>query len=307
MLSFVLRRFFSALLVVFSVVMLVFFLIHLIPGDPVDVMLGESASSADRLALTRALGLDLPLYQQLQAFLSGLLMLDLGNSLHSGIAVSEILYQRIPQTLWLAMPAFLLALIPGVALGLLAALKHNRRTDRVLQMMAMSGLAIPNFLLGPLLVLLFSIMLGWLPVSGNASAVHVILPALTLGLSMMAIIMRMTRSTVLEVLGEDYIRTAIAKGAGTGRVVYQHVLANTWIPLMTVMGAQIGALLSGAVVTETVFDWPGLGSLLIESIQKRDYPIVQMTVLVMSIFYVLVNTLTDIAYAWVDPRIRLHD
>ena len=303
--TFLFTRLFSAVLVMLSVTLLVFVLIHLIPGDPVDVMLGESASSADRLALRTALGLDQPLLTQLYDFLQGIMTLQMGTSLHSGEAVATLIAERLPATLQLALLAFVLGVLPGTLLGISAAINHQRFWDKVLQFVAMSGLAIPNFLLGPLLVLLFAVLLAGLPVSGSGSLSHLVLPAMTLGLSMMAIIMRMTRSTVLEIMGEDFIRTARAKGQTPRKIMLKHILANAWLPLITVIGAQFGALLTGAVVTETVFDWPGLGSLLIESIHKRDYPVVQISVLLMSLIYVLVNTLTDLLYARIDPRVRL--
>jgi ABC-type dipeptide/oligopeptide/nickel transport system permease component len=199
----------------------------------------------------------------------------------------------------------LMAVAIGLPLGLMAGLHQHQWPDRLSMLLSISGLAIPNFLLGPLLVLLFAILLNLLPVSGYDSVLHLVLPALTLGLSMSAVLARMTRSTVLEVLGEDFIRTARAKGLSPGQVNLRHVLANTWLPLLTVIGSLAGALLGGAVVTEIVFDWPGLGSLLVDSIQKRDYPVVQACVLLISLFYVLVNTLTDLLYGLVDPRVRL--
>ncbi len=232
------------------------------------------------------------------------LTLDPGVSLHSQQPVAAMLAGHLPATLILTFAALLIAVLSGIPLGLLAALHRHRWPDRLAMVFAMSGLAIPNFLLGPLLVLLFSIVLRLLPVSGFDGVASIWLPALTLGLSMAAILARMTRSTALEVLGEDYIRTAHAKGLSKINITRRHLLANTWLPLLTVIGSQLGALLGGAVVTEIVFDWPGLGSLLIESIQKRDYPVVQASVLLISLFYVLANTLTDIFYARFDPRVH---
>ena len=302
--SWLLQRLFSAALVIFSVTLVVFFLIHLIPGDPVDVMLGETATVADRQAMRISLGLDQPLAVQLLDYLLGLSQLDFGQSLHSKEAISSILAQRLPATAWLALSAMFIAMLLAIPLGILSAVYKGSWIDRSAMLVSLAGLSIPNFLLGPLLVLVFSIAFGLLPVSGNDSLLHLILPSITLGLSMAAVLARMVRSSLLETLGEDFIRTAHAKGMHPRDVIWKHAMRNAWLPVITVIGAQIGALLGGAVVTETVFDWPGLGSLMIESIQKRDYPIVQACVLIISVIYVLVNALTDLCYGLLDPRIR---
>jgi peptide/nickel transport system permease protein len=304
-LSFLVSRLASALVVVLGVVCLVFLMIHLIPGDPVELMLGESAQPADRAALRAALGLDQPLLLQLAAYLEGLLRLDLGSSLHSQRPISELLAERIPPTLELAAVSLALALLLALPLGMLAALHKDRGWDAGAMGFSLLGLSIPNFWLGPVLILVFSLWLGWTPVSGREGAASIILPALTLGTSLAAILARMVRSSLLEVLGEDYVRTARAKGLGPVAVVWRHAMRNAWLPVITLIGLQFGALLGGAVITETVFSWPGIGSLLVESIQKRDYPVVQACVLAISLSYVLVTTLTDLAYAWIDPRIRL--
>ncbi len=302
---FLLSRLASALLATLGVVLLVFFLIHLVPGDPVDVMLGESARPADRAALRASLGLDRSIPQQLSGYFSGLLRLDLGQSLHSRQPVSQLLAQRIPATLALALAALVLALLLALPLGILAALKRGQAWDWGAMGFSMLGAAIPNFWLGPLLIMLFSLWLGWTPVSGREGVSSLILPALTLGTSLAAILARMVRSSLLEVLGEDFVRTARAKGLSEWQVVWHHAMRNAWLPVLTLVGLQLGALLGGAVVTEVVFDWPGIGSLLIDAIQQRDYPVVQGCVLLISLTYVSVNTLTDLTYAWVDPRIRL--
>ena len=302
--SWLLQRLFSAALVIFSVTLVVFFLIHLIPGDPVDVMLGETATVADRQAMRIYLGLDQPLAVQLLDYLLGLSQLDFGQSLHSKEAISSILAQRLPATAWLALSAMFIAMLLAIPLGILSAVYKGSWIDRSAMLVSLAGLSIPNFLLGPLLVLVFSIAFGLLPVSGNDGLLHLILPSITLGLSMAAVLARMVRSSLLETLGEDFIRTAHAKGMHPRDVIWKHAMRNAWLPVITVIGAQIGALLGGAVVTETVFDWPGLGSLMIESIQKRDYPIVQACVLIISVIYVLVNALTDLCYGLLDPRIR---
>jgi len=302
---FLASRLFSAFVVVLGVSCLVFLLIHLVPGDPVEVMLGESSQPADREALRQALGLNLPLHLQLWNYLNGLLHLDLGTSLHSRQPIAEILLRRIPATLELAAAGLAVALLIAFPLGILAALRKDTAWDGGAMFFAMLGISVPNFWMGPLLILVFSLWLGWLPVSGREGFSSLILPALTLGTAMAAILSRMVRMTLLEVLGEDYIRTARAKGLPWGQVVLHHALRNAMLPIITLLGLQLGALLAGAVITEIVFSWPGVGQLVIESIQRRDYPVVQACVLLISLTYVLVNTLTDFCYAWLDPRIRL--
>ncbi len=304
MLRFLLARLMSALVVVVGVVCLVFLLIHLIPGDPVDVMLGESARPADRAALRVRLGLDQPLASQLTHYLEGVARLDLGISLHSDQPVSRLLAARIPATLQLALAALLCALALALPLGLLAAVRRDTAWDWGAMGFSTLGVSLPNFWLGPLLILCFSLWLGWTPVSGRDSAASLILPAVTLGTGFAAILARMLRSSLLEVLGEDYVRTARAKGLPEAQVLWRHALRNAWLPVLTLIGMQLGALLGGAVVTEVVFDWPGIGSLMIDAIQRRDYPVVQGCVLFVSLSYVLVNTLTDLLYGVVDPRIR---
>lgn len=305
MIRFLASRLFSAFVVVVGVSCLVFLLIHLVPGDPVEVMLGESSQAADREALREALGLNLPVHLQLWNYFNGLLHLDLGVSLHSRQPIAEILAGRIPATLELAAAGLLVALLIAFPLGILAALRKDTVWDGGAMFFAMLGISIPNFWMGPLLILVFSLGLGWLPVSGNEGPASLVLPALTLGTAMAAILSRMVRMTLLEVLSEDYIRTARAKGLPWGRVVLRHALRNAMLPIITLLGLQLGALLAGAVITEIVFSWPGVGQLVIESIQRRDYPVVQACVLLISLSYVAVNTLTDLCYAWLDPRIRL--
>lgn len=300
-----LRRLGGMTLVILGVVVLVFLFIHLIPGDPVDVMLGEGASPADRVALRAALGLDRPIPMQLGSYLQSLARLDLGVSLHSARAITDMLAERLPATAELAGVSLLLALGMALPLGLMAAARKDTLWDRGAMSFSLIGVSIPNFWMGPLLILVFSLWLGWFPVSGRDSAGSVVLPALTLGTSLGAILSRMVRSSVLEVLGEDYIRTAYAKGYSRTQVLVRHALPNALLPIITVLGLQFGALLAGAVITETVFSWPGIGLLTIEAIQTRDYPVVQACVLLISLSYVFINTLTDLIYAWVDPRIRL--
>jgi peptide/nickel transport system permease protein len=303
--AYLVSRLLSAVWVIAGVSSLVFFMIHWVPGDPVEVMLGESATATDRVALRASLGLDQPLLQQWANFLSGAVRLDLGSSLYGGEPVLELLRTRYPATLELAGLAFVIALLIALPLGILAAVRRGTRWDLGAMSFSLLGVSIPNFWLGPLLVMLFSVALGWFPVSGRGGPLSVVLPSITLGTALAAILSRMVRSSLLEVLGEDYIRSARAKGLSPYQVVVGHALRNAWLPVLTVLGMQLGALLGGAVVTETVFNWPGIGSLLVESIQRRDYPVVQGCVLSISLCYVVINLLTDLVYAWVDPRVRL--
>ncbi|MEW8625785.1 MAG: nickel ABC transporter permease [Candidatus Thiodiazotropha sp.] len=302
---FLLSRVVTALGSMLGVACLVFLLIHLVPGDPVDVMLGESARPADRQALRVSLGLDQPIEVQLVNYFSGLAHFDLGHSLHSKRPVSELLAERIPATLELAIAALFVAVVIAVPLGILAAVERGKSWDWGAMGFSMLGVSIPNFWLGPMLILCFSLWLGLTPVSGRGGLSNLILPAVTLGTGFAAILARMVRSSLLEVLGEDFVRTARAKGVAELQVIWRHAMRNAWLPVITLLGLQLGALLGGAVVTEVVFDWPGIGSLMIESIQKRDYPVVQGCVLFISLMYVLVNTLTDLLYGLIDPRIRL--
>jgi len=303
--AYLVSRFLNALWVLFGVTTLVFFLIHWVPGDPVAVMLGESASAADTEALRHALGLDRPLLEQWAGFLTGVLSLDLGSSLYYQQPVFALVLTRLGATLQLSALAFLVALVVALPLGLLAAARKGSHWDSTAMGFSLLGVSIPNFWLGPLLVMVFSLGLGWFPVSGREGALSVVLPAVTLGTGLAAVLSRMVRSSLLEVLGEDYVRTARAKGLAARQVLVRHALRNAGLPVLTLLGMQLGALLGGAVVTEMVFNWPGVGALLIESIQRRDYPVVQGCVLVISLSYVVINLLTDLLYVKVDPRIRL--
>jgi len=307
MLNYLGSRLFEALLVMLGVTTIVFMLIHVVPGDPVEVMLGESAQLADREALREALGLNLPLSTQWLNYVSGLLQLDLGTSLHSKRPVIEILSERIPATSILAGTSILIALIIALPLGVLAAVRKGSFWDTGAMAFSILGVAIPNFWMGPLLILVFSLWLGWLPVSGDDQILSLVLPALTLGTALAAILSRMIRSSLLEVLSEDYIRAANARGLSPTTIILKHGLKNAALPVVTILGLQLGALLAGAVITETVFSWPGIGQLTIESIQKRDYPVVQSCVLLISLTYVFVNLLTDLAYAYLDPRVSLSE
>jgi len=303
--GYLVRRLLSALVTVAGVAVLVFLLIHLIPGDPVERLLGESARPADREALRVALGLDQPLYVQFFDYVGGLARFDLGSSLVSGRSVAELVASQLPATLELALAALAVAILVALPLGVMAARRHRTVWDSTAMGFSLLGVSIPNFWLGPVLILVFSLWLGWTPVSGRDEPASLVLPALTLGTSLAAVLARMVRSSLLEVLGEDYVRTARAKGLPEGEVIWRHGLRNALLPVTTLLGLQLGALLGGAVITETVFSWPGIGSLLVDAIQARDYPVVQACVLVISLAYVLVNLATDLTYALIDPRINL--
>ena len=302
--SYLVRRLLLALPVVLGVATLVFLLIHLIPGDPVEIMLGESALPADRDALREALGLDRPILEQYGSFLWGLCRGDLGVSLQQRRPVAALIREHYPATLELTLAAMLISLLIALPAGILSGIRQYSFWDHSTLFLALLGVSMPNFWLGPLLIWVFSIQLGWFPVSGKGGLAHLLLPALTLGASMAAIVARMTRSSVLEVLREDYVMTARAKGLPEARIILKHVLRNAMLPVLTVVGLQFGALLAGSIITETIFSWPGLGTLMVKAIQTRDYPVVQGCVLVIALSYVLVNLLTDLLYGVIDPRIR---
>lgn len=305
MLSYLLRRLLIAGPTALGVATLVFFLIHATPGDPVDAMLGESASQASRAELRVHLGLDRPLTEQYLRFLSGLSRGDLGTSIHSQKPVAALVAEHFPMTALLAAGALAIAVTLSIPLGLLAAARAGRATDRWCLAASLVGVSIPNFWLGPMLVLTFSIGLGILPVSGSESPSHIVLPALTLGASLAGVLTRMTRSTVVDVLRQDYIRTGRATGASETRILVRHALANALTPLISVIGLQAGSLLAGSVITETIFAWPGIGRLTVDAIRSRDYPLVQGCVLVIAVAYIAINLITDLAYAWADPRVRV--
>lgn len=283
---------------------LVFFLIHLVPGDPVEAMLGETASAADKEALRRELGLDEPLSAQYARYARGLLSGNLGRSLYQEATVAELVLGRFPATFELALAATAVSFAIAFPLGALAALKKESWIDRLALVVSLLGLSMPNFWLGPLLIIVFSIDLGWLPVSGRGGLSHLILPSVTLGAAMASILTRMVRSSLLESIREDYIRTARAKGLSELRIWLKHALRNSLLPVTTIAGLQFGSLLAGSVITETIFVWPGIGYLTVQAIQTRDYPLVQGCILVISVSYVIINLLTDVLYAIVDPRIR---
>ena len=297
--------------VVWLVVSLVFLLIHLVPGDPIQMMLGEGATPADIGALRHQLGLDLPLHTQYIRYWSGVLHGDLGNSIRLHDSVSHLIAMRYPYTLALTLAALVLGLVLAVPAGILAAVERGRWIDQVLSVVSLFGLSVPVIALGPVLILVFSIALGWLPVSGaNAGGTisidwrYLILPSVAMGASLAAILTRMVRTAMLEELGQDYIRTARAKGLSETAVVYRHALPNALVPIVTLIGLQFGVLLAGAVVTEKIFSWPGLGRLVVDSIANRDYALVQGCLLSIGLTYVLVNLMTDVVYRWINPRMR---
>ena len=298
------KRLLGVVPVVFGVVLLTFLLVHAVPGDPVEVMLGESASSADRTQLRADLGLDQPIYMQFGVYLNKLAHGDLGVSIHSKKPIVDLLAERLPATAKLALLALSFAIFIGLPLGIIAALKVNQWPDKLANLLSLSISAMPHFWMGPMLMMVFALWLGLLPVSGMESGVAIILPALTLGFGLAAILTRMTRASMLEVLHEDFIRTARAKGLTEYAVILRHALRAALLPIVTVLGLQLGGLLAGTVITETVFSWDGVGRLLVESIEKRDYPVTQACVLVVALLYVTVNLATDIIYTKIDPRVR---
>jgi peptide/nickel transport system permease protein len=298
-----LRRLLLLLPTVMGAVTLVFFLIHMVPGDPVEVMLGETASSAEKEELRRVLGLDQPVYRRYRVFLAGLAAGDLGYSLYEHAAVTDLLRARLPATLELALAALLVAVAMSLPLGMMAAARRGTWRDRAVLLFSLLGLSMPNFWLGPLLIILFSIQLGWLPVSGRAGPAHVVLPAITLGLGMAAILTRILRASLLRVRNEDYVRAARARGVSEPQVWLKHMLRNAILPVITIMTLQFGSLLAGAVITETIFSWPGIGRLTVQAIQSRDYPLVQGCVLAIALTYIFVNFAADILYQLADPRV----
>jgi ABC-type dipeptide/oligopeptide/nickel transport system permease component len=297
--------------VVWLVVSLVFLLIHLVPGDPILQMLGDGATPADIGALRHQYGLDLPLWKQYFLYWNGVIHGNLGNSIRLHDTVGHLIAARYPYTLALTVAALALGLMLALPAGILAAVRRGRWLDQTLSVVSLFGLSVPGLVLGPLLILVFAIFLGWLPVSGANSGgtrgidwPYLVLPSVAMGASLAAILTRMVRTAMLEELGQDYIRTARAKGLTETAVVCRHALPNALVPIITVVGLQFGALLAGAIVTETIFSWPGLGRLVVTAISNRDYALVQGCLLSIGLTYVLVNLLTDIVYRWVNPRMR---
>ena len=303
--NFLLRRLLLLIPVLWGVATLVFLLLHFIPGDPIDLMLGDSALGTDRETLRDQLGLNDPLIIQYIRYFGDLLQGDWGTSLFSKKPVFEEIMERVPATMELMFGAMVVTILVAMPLGLIAAVKKGTWIDQGSMIFSLLGVSIPNFWLGPMLILLFSIHFDLLPVNERGGLEHLILPALTLGTSLASILARITRSSVVETLQAEYIRTARSKGISELRILLRHALRNALIPIVTVIGLQIGVLLSGAIITEAIFDWPGLGNLLISAINSRNYPLVQGCVLFIAGSYVMVNLMIDLLYAYLDPRIRL--
>ncbi len=298
-------RLLLALPALWLVLTMVFLLAHIVPGDPVQQMLGEGTRAEDLEQLRHALGLDAPLPVQYGRYLAGVVRGNLGESFRFQQPVFRIVLSHYPATLELAMVALLVCAGIGIPAGILAAQRRGRSADHAIGVLTLFGLSVPNFALGPVLILVFSVLLGWLPVSGRGGPEHLLLPALTLGAALAAILTRMVRTSVLEELSQDYVRTARAKGLSEAAVLFRHAFRNALIPVLTILGLQFGTLLAGAIVTETIFSWPGIGRLAVQAIEARDYPLLQGCILVIAVSYVLVNLLTDLVYVLADPRVRL--
>ena len=304
MIRYISIRLLFALPALWLILTMVFLLAHIVPGDPVAQMLGEGARAEDLTQLRHALGLDLPLPVQYGRYLSGVLHGNLGESFRFQQPVLKVVAEHYPATLELAAVALLICALIGIPAGVLAAHKRGERTDHTVAVLTLFGLSVPNFALGPVLILLFSVVLGWLPVSGRGGISHLILPSFTLGAALAAILTRMVRTSVIEELSADYVRTARAKGVSESGVLFRHALRNALIPILTILGLQFGSLLAGTIVTESIFSWPGIGRLAVQAIGARDYPLLQGCILLIAVSYVFVNLLTDLVYAVVDPRVR---
>jgi ABC-type dipeptide/oligopeptide/nickel transport system permease component len=301
---YLLRRLLLTVPVLLGVATLVFALIHLVPGDPAQSMLGDSASPEEISALRKTLGLDQPLTKQYRAYLGGIARGNLGTSFRFGTPVTQEIRKRLGDTALLAVSAMSVAILVAIPLGIVAAVFRGRLLDHLAMTLALAGISMPSFWLGPLLAILFAVRLGWLPVSGSGTPLHLVLPAVTLGTALAAILARMTRSSVIEELRELYVLAARARGLSQTRAVLRHAFRNSLIPVVTIIGLQFGAVLTGTIITETIFGWPGVGRLLIQAINTRDYPLVQGCILFISVTYVAMNLLTDLTYGFLDPRIR---
>ena len=305
MLRYVVRRVLLAVPVLIGVATLVFSLIHLVPGDPAQAMMGDGASPQDVAELRKNLGLDQPLLTQYVSFLRHAVTGDLGVSFRTGQPVTTMIAERVPATAELALASMFVAIVIAVPLGVVAAVRRGTAVDVGAMTFALAGVSIPNFWLGPLLAIVFAVELGWLPVSGRGTLAHLVLPSVSLGLALAAILARMTRASLLDELNELYVRAARARGVSRSASIAVHALRNSMVPLLTIVALQFGAVLTGAVITETIFAWPGIGRLLIQSIGFRDYPMVQGCILLIAVTYVTVNLVTDVLYGVLDPRIRL--
>ncbi|MGD0956946.1 MAG: nickel ABC transporter permease [Candidatus Acidiferrales bacterium] len=304
MIRYVSLRILLTLPALWLIVTLVFLLAHIIPGDPVQQMLGEGARTEDLQQLRHSLGLDRPVPAQYARYLVGLLHGDLGESFRFQEPVARVVISHYPATLELAVFGLLVCIAIGIPAGMFAAERRGTPIDHAVGVFTLFGLSVPNFALGPVLILIFSVILGWLPVSGRGGPAHLILPAITLGGALAAILTRMVRTSVIEELSSDYVRTARAKGLSESQVLFRHAFRNALIPILTILGLQFGTLLAGAIVTETIFSWPGIGRLAVQAISARDYPLLQGCILLIAVSYVAVNLLTDVLSALVDPRVR---
>ena len=304
MFVFLRRRILGLIPVLWGVITIVFLIIHLVPGDPAKMMLGDTALPSDVEALRESLGLNKPLINQYVGFFAGLFRGNLGKSFNTGQPVLKALIERFPNTLILAIASLFVAVVIGILGGIVTAAKRNTIIDSAGLMFSLIGVSMPAFLLGPILILVFSVKLGIFPVSGSGSLKHLVLPSLSLGFALSAIVLRMTRASMLEVLSKDYIRTARAVGISEKKILMKHALRNAIIPVVTIIGLQFGALLGGVIIVEIIFSWPGIGQLLIPAIMRRDYPLVQGCILFISVVYIFVNFIVDIIYAYIDPRIR---
>jgi peptide/nickel transport system permease protein len=302
--AYIQRRLLQSVIVIWGVSLLVFILLRLTPGDPVMMLLAETATQAQIEATRAKWGLDQPIAVQYLVFLSNAVRGDLGDSLFFRQPAMSILMERMPATLQLSAVALLFSLSVAIPIGMLSALRRDSIWDYLGTSIAMLGQAIPPYWLGIMLILVFSVNLGWFPTSGRGTAWHLVLPAITLGSVLMALITRLVRSGMLDVLNEDYVRTARAKGLPDRLVIVRHAMRNIMIPLVTVVGLQLGALFGGAVITESIFAWPGVGRVALQAINARDYPLVQASVLFISVVYVFLNLAVDILYVYLDPRIR---
>ena len=305
MMRFLSLRLLLALPALWLILTMVFLLAHIVPGDPVQQMLGEGARAEDLQQLRHTLGLDLPLGVQYGRYLAGILHGDLGESFRFQQPVLRVVASHYPATLELAIVALFVCAAIGIPAGMLAAQRRGSATDSAIGVFTLFGLSVPNFALGPVLILIFSVYLGWLPVSGRGGVSHILLPAITLGAALAAILTRMVRTSVIEELSSDYVRTARAKGLSESAVLFRHAFRNALIPILTILGLQFGTLLAGTIVTESIFSWPGVGRLAVQAIQARDYPLLQGCILLIAVSYVFVNLMTDLVYALVDPRVRL--
>ncbi|MFY9803969.1 MAG: nickel ABC transporter permease [Candidatus Acidiferrales bacterium] len=304
MIRYISLRLLFALPALWLIVTMVFLLAHIVPGDPVAQMLGEGARADDLQQLRHALGLDVPIPLQYERYLKGVLHGNLGESFRFQQPVVKVIFEHYPATLELAAVALGVCILIGIPAGVLAAHKRGEKTDHAVGVLTLFGLSLPNFALGPVLMLVFAVILGWLPVAGRGGISHLILPAFTLGAALAAILTRMVRTSVIEELSADYVRTARAKGVSESGVLFRHALRNALIPILTILGLQFGTLLAGTIVTETIFSWPGIGHLTVQAINARDYPLLQGCILLIAVSYVIVNLLTDMVYALVDPRVR---